>query len=420
MILALMLLLLTAPARAEAPPNEGGNRVATAVKDFVFHQTKTGMLVRLPTFDVDPNIGPTYGFVAVWVNGTAESTSTIKSVHAPSVDYNSHFGITGAYQYFYFPSRRTDISIRGSLSQYWNRELVAEFETKELGDRNVYFDGRAEHSRDGAKHFFGIGPNTPESGESNYTLDTLNYCLTAGIPLWDGSPLSVQARHALQADEIEGSFPPIPDTVQAYPAQTRGLQYRRINVSHRAYLIYDTRDSADTTSAGTYAETFIGASRTDLLSAYNYTRYGATLKTFLPAAAGAGDEPKFISALRVTFEDLNGSPPFYLLPELGGKYSLRSYGDGRFYDHSMIDATIEERCRVYQKRIAGIPLSFWVDPFVSVGTVSAEPDLMRANYMHPAFGAALRVVSRPQIVESLDFGYGQEGLKTFLDVRYSF
>jgi hypothetical protein len=416
---ALLGLALLGPARAQAAADEPASSLAGSLKRLVFSPTKTGLLVRLPTFDTDPNIGPTYGFVAVWVNGTEGSTATIKTVHAPSFNYNGHFGLTAAYQFFYFPSRRTDLSARASISRYWNREAVAELETREIGDRSLFFDGRLEHSRDGAKRFYGIGPNTPSSGVSNYTFDTLNYSLIGGIPLTDGGPLSLKLRHTLQADEIEGSFPPIPDTVQAYPAETRGLQYRRINVAHRAYLVYDTRDSADTTSAGAYGEAFIGGSRTDLASAYNYTRYGATLKMFLPAAGGDA-EPRFISAFRLVFENLNGSAPFFLLPELGGKYSLRSYGEGRFYDHSMIDLGVEERCRVYAKKIAGIPISFWVDPFVGLGTVAPEPDLLRAKFMHPAAGAAFRVVSRPQVVESLDFGYGQEGLKTYLDVKYSF
>ena len=157
-----------------------------------------------------------------------------------------------------------------------------------------------------------------------------------------------------------------------------------------------------------------------MLSAYNYTRYGATFKTFLPADSAGGSEPRFITAFDAQFENINGSAPFWLMPQLGGKYSLRSYGEGRFVDHSMIVFGAEERCRVYSKMISGIPASFWVDPFVGVGTVSREPDVMRGKYMRPAAGVAFRVVSRPQIVESLDLGYGQEGLATFFDFNYSF
>jgi hypothetical protein len=418
MILSLLLCLLLSPAHAVDTVVEGPREIAPAGRNFIFSRTKDGMLVRLPTFDTDPNIGPTFGFVAVWVIGS--DSSTIKSIHAPSVNYNNHFGVTGTYQYFHFPNRHVDISARASLSQYWNREAIAEYEEKDFRDTGATFDGRFEHSRDGAKRFYGIGPNTSIDGVSNYTFDTINYYLIAGVPLAERSPWSFKIRHALQADEVEGSFPPIPDTVQLYPGVTQGLQYRRINVSNRAYIVYDTRDNADTTTLGTYGEAFIGGSRTDLLSAYNYTRYGAMLKTFLPIGDPKDVEPRYITAMRVEFENLNGNAPFFLLPELGGKYSLRSYGDGRFYDHSLIDLSLEQRCRVYTRKISGIPVSFWIDPFVGLGGVAPEPDRFQRKYLHPAFGTAFRVVSRPQVVESLDFGYGQEGLKVFLDVKYSY
>ena len=386
--------------------------------NLIFSHTKKGLTLRLPVFDYDPNIGPTYGLLAVWV--VASDSSNIKSIHAPFVSYNQHFGVTANYQYFHFPSPGTTVSAFLSQSQYWNHAATAEFDTRDLNGTGAAFDGRAEASRDGSKRFYGLGPATTQSGISDYTFDTINSRLTAGIPFSSGSPWSVKVRNTVQADEIEGSFPPIPDTVRLYPDLTSNLQYRRVNVSNRVMFVYDSRDSVNTASRGSYGEAFISGSRTDLLSAYNYTRYGATFKTFLPAGGAGGGEPRFVTAFDARFENINGSMPFWLMPELGGKYSLRSYGEGRFIDHSMIVVGAEERCRVYSAKFGGIPASFWIDPFVGLGTVAAEPDLIQDKYMRPAAGVAFRVVSRPQIVESLDLGYGQEGLTTFFDFNYSF
>ena len=427
-----LILLALAPARATEPPPGGPSRdlpgpalvepVPTLIlptgRNPFFSKTKEGLSLRLPVFSYDPNDGPTYGLLAVWV--VAGTSSTIKSVHAPFVTYNTHFGVTVAYQYFHFPSPATTVSAFGSLSQYWNRAAIAEYDTRDLNGTGVSLDARAEHSRDGSRRFYGIGPASPQSGLSNYTFDTINSLLVVGLPFSPGSRWSVKARNVVQADEIEGSFPPIPDTVKLYPDLTRNLQYRRVNLSNRLILVYDDRDSVNATSRGTYGEAFIAGSRTDMLSAYNYTRYGATFKTFLPTG-GAGDaEPRFISAFDARFENINGSMPFWLMPELGGKYSLRSYGEGRFFDHSMIVVGAEERCRVYSTKISGLPASFWIDPFVGLGTVASEPDRFRNKYMRPAAGVGLRVVSRPQMVESLDLAYGQEGLTTFFDFNYAF
>ncbi len=411
-------LLAPAPGAPDAQPVLAGpGLLEPSGNHLLFSSTKSGLMVRLPILNTDPNVGPTYGAAVIWI--VASDSSTIKFVHAPYATYNSHFGPTLGYSFYYFPRPKTDVTGDISISQYWDRDAILEYDDKDFHESGVELDGRAEGTRDGSRQFYGIGPRTSQSGQSDYTFDTLNYGLGAGFPLSERAPLKIMFRHALQADEIEGSFPPIPDTVRTYPQETKGLQYRRINVSDRAYLIYDSRDSADTSSRGTYAEGFFGGSRTDLLSAYNYTTYGATLKTFLPVG-GDEAEPRFITASFVRFETLNGSPPFWLLPELGGKYSLRSYGDGRFVDHSMIVAGVEERCRVYATKYSGIPFSVWADPFAGLGTVGPRPELLQDRYMHPAVGVAFRVVSRPQFVESLDFGYGQEGLKTFFDVKYAF
>jgi hypothetical protein len=36
------------------------------------------------------------------------------------------------------------------------------------------------------------------------------------------------------------------------------------------------------------------------------------------------------------------------------------------------------------------------------------------------FGTSLRAVAKPQVVGSLDFGVGREGLAVFMDINYSF
>jgi len=86
----------------------------------------------------------------------------------------------------------------------------------------------------------------------------------------------------------------------------------------------------------------------------------------------------------------------------------------------MIVTGMEQRCRLMAMRVGGVTTSFWLDPFVAVGTVFPDPASMQAKYFRPVYGFALRAVGRPQIVGSADFGYGQEGLKIFLDINYAY
>lgn len=417
-------MLAAPPARASTPPIAPQPERSTqadelpAMVKLVMRPTKGGMFLYLPSIDTDPNSGVTAGIMPVWV--VMAASDTVRRIYVTNLTYNPHFGVTAGCEVFSFLSSRSNLHTDLSFSQYWNREVSAAYSTVIPFKREVDFHGHVEYSRDGSKRFFGFGPNSAKSGESNYTLDTINYRVSGSVPLREGSPFNAGVMHAFMANKVGGSFPGIPDTIALYPTVVQDVAQRHHNVSFRGFLNYDTRDSPVTTSRGTYAETFIGMGDKSLFSQYDYYRYGMELKHFRPTIGEDEREPRFISASRVRFENLVGTVPFWLMPNLGGKYSHRGYGEGRYIDQGMFMIEGEQRCRLHAMRISGVMTSFWLDPFLGVGTVFPELDLMQAKYFHPVVGAALRVVGRPQIVGSADFGYGQEGLKVFLDIDYSF
>jgi hypothetical protein len=95
-MLQLLLILLLSPARAEEPVAEGTHKETPTTISWILSPTKNGMLVKVPVFDTDPNSGPTFGFMPVWV---VVSSSTIRHIHAPAVTVNHNFGATLSYQY---------------------------------------------------------------------------------------------------------------------------------------------------------------------------------------------------------------------------------------------------------------------------------------------------------------------------------
>src|SRR5207249_4523074 len=101
-------------------------------------------------------------------------------------------------------------------------------------------------------------PNTPRSAESNYTLDTINYRVGAGVPLREGSPVRFNVRHDFSANEVRpGAITEPNDLQNVYPALGAELHPRRRDAFLRTSLLYDTRDSPITTSRGSYAEVFL-------------------------------------------------------------------------------------------------------------------------------------------------------------------
>lgn len=417
-----MLLALAGAARAAIAPLETNQpeEQPPPIMRWMVTSTKTGVRAILPIVDSDPNTGVTFGAMPIWV--VYDSSRTIRQIHSLALSYNQNFGASTQYQYFLFPRPDTNFLLRLGASERFDREIVTEYSSDSFLGRRQSFDGRFEYSRDSSKRFFGLGANTPKAAESNYTLDTVNYLLALGRPVADGSPVFVTLKHLFQANEVGGgSLASVTDINHVHPEVFRTVEDRHYNASLRGYLEYDTRDSAITTSRGSYAGVFLGGAHKDTgLSEYSYYRYGAEAKHFVPWSRAGEPEPRFVTAVRGRFEDLRGDVPFWLLPELGGKYSLRAYGEGRYTDHTLLVVNLEQRCRVYSASFGGQTASFWLDPFLGLGTVADRPDALQNKFMRPVYGAALRVVARPQLVGSADFGVGQEGLKVFIDINYSF
>lgn len=105
---------------------------------------------------------------------------------------------------------------------------------------------------------------------------------------------------------------------------------------------------------------------------------------------------------------------------MGGKYSLRSYGDGRYVDRGMATLNAEERFKVFEAKTAGVTTELQVAPFVGVGQVFDNPGRVAVKYARPVAGTAFRAVAKPQVVGSVDIGYGREGVAVFTDINYSF
>ncbi|HVE14692.1 MAG TPA: hypothetical protein VNI01_14950 [Elusimicrobiota bacterium] len=416
LLAAPLLALLCASASAEGPTPKAHY---PHVFSWIVTEEPNGAWVRVPMIDTDPNTGLTIGLMQVVA---VVSSGTLRQAHIPTFSHNPNFGYTGGYEVYLFPSAGRQWDISGSFSQKVNRDFSVEYRDEHFLDRDQGFDGRLHYSRDGSMRFYGFGPATSSDGESNYTLDSINYRFGYTKPIRDGSPWKGRVYHRFQANDVtDGAVTKVPDLITLYPGVAQQVNERHNDGALGAMLLYDSRDSAVTTSRGAYAEVFVDAShKLNYASEYSYHRYGAELKAFLPNGPADDPEPDFITAGRARFEHLRGAVPVWLLPSMGGRHSNRAYGEGRFTSKGLAVIGIEERCRFLRLRNPEMNLSFWIDPFVEAGLVFREPYEIPFKYTKPAAGLALRAVGRTQFVASADFGYGQEGLKTFLDISYAF
>ena len=303
---------------------------------------------------------------------------------------------------------------RGDITTDAEKEAFLNYEDRAFLGRDLHFSLRLQFNVDGSRRFYGLGPASPQGAQSNYTEDVLQYDIGAGLPLVPGTPWMIHATNHLVGDKIyDGKIHGLPGIDDAFPNLVPA--YRQQVMESRLVIGYDSRDNAVTTTRGAYLQAYVGASNQKLASAFNYSRYGLDTRYFYPWTQ-AGQ----VTAAQVRYDQLLGSAPFWLLPSIGGKYSIRAYGEGRYIDRASMFVSVEQRITLARTAMAGVTTEFEVAPFTGVGEVFDNPERMAGRYARPVVGAAVRAVARPQVVGSIDVGVGQEGTSVFMDINYSF
>lgn len=399
--------------RREIPAELQKPEAPTPPLSWILAPLRRGMFIRLPIIDTDPNRGLTFGIMPIWVY-KEQGSERIKQIHAPSLTYNHYFEVTPTYRYYYYPHEDAALIARASVGKY-EHEIMAHYEDQSVVDTPYDVVGRIQENVDAGAHFYGVGPDTPRTNETNYKEDTLLMRGTAGAPLHEGSNWRVHAGNQMLAEKVSnGPLPGLRGFNDTFPQFS--ADHRHQSDEMRLSVDYDSRDHPTTTTRGSFVQLYRSWSVRDFLSSYDYSRSGFDGRYFHPW----NTRYKQVTAFQVQFENLLGDAPFWLLPRLGGKYSLRAYGDGRYMDRAMGAVNVEQRFTVWDTHTGGVVTEFEVAPFAGMGTVAESPGRMAARYTRPVLGTALRAVARPQVVGSVDFGVGREGLAAFMDINYSF
>lgn len=431
LFLSALLLLASVPARALlADPGDGElvpmrQRVPQAAphpKDetpkalrWMLAPLDRGMFVRLPIVDSDPNRGVTYGVMPIIVL-QGKNDERIEQIHAPSLTYNKIFKLSPTYRYYYYPQEDASFMARASRAKY-EHETMLQYEDHSFWGTNYDVFGRAQEAADSGQHFFGLGPDSPKSAETNYKQQYWLVRWAVGVPFAAEGHARVRVSQRYQTSRLtNGPTPGLPGFDATFPAQfsERAQQTNETRLS----LEYDTRDHTVTTSRGLFGNVFAEKAIRGYLSAYEYDRTGIDLRAFRPLEK----HPDHVLAAQLYYEQVLGPtpPPFWLLPSLGGKYSLRAYGEGRYVERGVAAVNVEERFKVYEARASGVTTEIQVAPFAGVGEAFEHPGRAGVRYARPVVGTAFRAVAKPQVVGSVDVGIGREGVSIFTDINYSF
>lgn len=363
-----------------------------------------GGRVYLPAITTNPNSGPTYGILPVWLFNN--DRKEIEHIVAVMLTNNETFGPDGSISYYYYPSGKTTLRVILEKAARSNHRASVRYESQEFLDERCVLRVDLNHEADGSPRFFGLGPSSSQDAESSYRLIEKRADVAMGVKYLKKWQAALGWKYR-ETQVRQGIF----DTSGSFPSSLRETE---VFSNPRLVLLRDTRDYPSTPGKGSYTELFMEFSDPSFGGSSTYQFYGGEWSLYLPM------KKAFVTAFHFQMEWSRGDTPFTALSSLGGPRSLRGFGEGRFLDKGAVFFNLEERWTFHRLEVVNSLAEFQAAPFVDFGTVFPRVGDIRAGDVQVVPGVAFRAVVEPTVVGRVEVGVGKEGPAIFVGIDYPF
>ena len=372
----------------------------------------------------------------------------VSSFIAPFVFHDSDVGFGGGIAI-------TDIDFRGqrrrefaglfvsytvdgqqSYTAAWRRWL----HHREAPEGGVFQEERsflkawAGYEKSLTRRFYGFGASTGENDETSYTDETAfgRFGFELAVPdPGDNIVVAASLRgewHSLSGGEVDDA----PDTGDVFPRIFDSAEHHSLGWLELE-LRYDTRDS----QRQPYRGFSVGASIDSALIQSDwdvgaiFAIEGIKIIPLPPLLHDGGDAqeenpPTDTLALHLKTKETVGDLPFFSLPMLGGRRTLRGYIEGRFRDGASWHATAEYRFWVLPRgfripfvetmRVERVGLALFGD----VGSVTDDwPDIFSSR-VRASIGVGLRLTLERAAPFRVDVGFSGDGTQVTAGFGLSF
>ena len=245
--------------------------------------------------------------------------------------------------------------------------------------------------------FYGIGAQTPESNEEDYTPQTLGLQGQALLRLRPG----LRAGPSLEYQDLK--LADVEEDGLLAAGDVQGSEGGGM-VGGGLVVQYDTRNNVFFPTRGQMHE----ASFTAFGGDFTCTRWRLDLRRYLPLGA------KHTMALQALLVANSGEPPFTQLALLGGQNVLRGYFEGRDRDRNLAAFQAE-----YRRPLGG---RFGATLFAAAGSVSRDIDMLALDQARVAGGVGLRyqLSVSEGINFRLDYGVGKDSSGMYFTATEAF
>jgi len=367
----------------------------------------------IPAVGTAKNDGTDVGAIVSYIFTDEEGRVT--KIIAPVYIHNEFLGHRGTLNLFWYPTRGDAYKLIVSYTEVIERKFMFDFQRLLLGGGKYSLEGNVGFFKNATARFFGIGPETAQAQETNYTDRELLGFITGGIYVGPGRRVTWTER--LRNVEVQpGGIPDLPFTQSVFPA-IKGTGGGTV-WGHRLAFLDDTRDDTLTPTIGGYFKMYLELAQS--LSADSdtvFSHYGAEYKVLIP------NETKkytFVFRARGNFTVGGTDIPFFERSSLGGQNTLRGFGVGRFVDNHSLVFNFEERIQLFHLKVFGTVAEVETAPFLDVGKVTDTFRYRALSQYQVNPGIGFRAIARPNVVGRVDVATGSEGQAVFAGLDFPF
>ena len=211
----------------------------------------------------------------------------------------------------------------------WNKQLIIETDWNYFFPREEWFTRGLVHYSKYPDLYYGIGFDTPESGELNFQSNRFIFDVDVFRNLKNKMFLGLGLNY-----KSFGNIESLDDTTIFYPE----LKDEN-NLGVKVIFLKDARNHILTPTSGSYFEisnAFNFGSSFYFVISLDYRRY-----------ISFGDSKNHTLAVRFYHNSVLGEPPFYDFPVIGGDKYARGYYLGRFRDNNFSTLQLEMRNHLF-------------------------------------------------------------------------
>jgi outer membrane protein assembly factor BamA len=299
---------------------------------------------------------------------------------------------------------RVDMSAAVSWNYYTMAQVA--FELPRLAHDRLSLGVQTRYQDALAVDYFGLGNDSQKSDQTAYRFK--NFDVLASGRFQANRWLAVEGRvgwiPAPDLSEAAGRVT-VPNTVDRFTEATApGISIQPAFVHTDVSVLADSRDHpGHPTDGGLYRATAAVYSDRDT-GANSFRRYEAEGSQYVPLWT-----PKWILGLHAwgVFSDTSSGAtvPFYLMPTIGGKNTLRGFRSYRFHDNDMAIVNIESRWAL----LTHMDLAVFGDN----GTVAPKASDLNYHGSHRSYGAGVRFHNATSTLLRIDAGHSTEGWRLY-------